>query len=191
LSDDLVQRGLKMNGVRMPRRQWLKRMFSLGAAPVSVAMATINSQERSTQADQKIAKLEKPKAEWRKLLPPEAYAVLFEERTEAPFTSPLDREKRQGTYVCAACYLPLFSSNAKFDSGTGWPSFYEPLKGHVATKRDYWLILPRTEYHCIRCGGHQGHVFDDGPPPTGQRWCNNGVALKFVPEGEPLPQLRT
>ena len=93
--------------------------------------------------------------------------------------------------MCAACYLPLFSSKAKFDSGTGWPSFYEPLKGRVATKRDYWLIVPRTEYHCIRCGGHQGHVFEDGPPPTGQRWCNNGVALKFVPEGEPLPQLRT
>ena len=93
--------------------------------------------------------------------------------------------------MCAACYLPLFSSKAKFDSGTGWPSFYEPIKGRLATKRDYWLIVPRTEYHCIRCGGHQGHVFDDGPPPTGQRWCNNGVALKFVPEGEPLPKLRT
>jgi peptide-methionine (R)-S-oxide reductase len=119
------------------------------------------------------------------------YAVLFEERTEAPFTSPLDREKRQGTFVCAACCLPLFSSKAKFDSGTGWPSFYEPIKGRAGTKRDYWLILPRTEYHCIRCGGHQGHVFDDGPPPTGQRWCNNGVALKFVPEGQSLPQLRT
>jgi len=175
----------------MQRRQWLKRMFSLGAAPVSVAMATINAQERSTRADDKVSNLEKPKAEWRKLLTPAAYAVLFEERTEASFTSPLDREKRRGTFVCAACYLPLFSSNAKFDSGTGWPSFYEPLKGRVATKRDYWLVLPRTEYHCIRCGGHQGHVFDDGPPPTGQRWCNNGVALKFVPEGEPLPQLRT
>jgi peptide-methionine (R)-S-oxide reductase len=175
----------------MQRRQWLKRIFSLGAAPVSLAMATINAQERSTRADEKVSKLEKPKAEWRKLLTPAAYAVLFEERTEAPFTSPLDREKRQGTFVCAACYLPLFSSNAKFDSGTGWPSFYESLKGRVATKRDYWLVLPRTEYHCIRCGGHQGHVFDDGPPPTGQRWCNNGVALKFVSEGEPLPQLRT
>jgi peptide-methionine (R)-S-oxide reductase len=175
----------------MQRRQWLKRMLSLGAAPVSVAMATMNAQDRSTRADEKVSKLEKSKAEWRKLLTPEAYAVLFEERTEAPFTSPLDKEKRQGTFVCAACYLPLFSSKAKFDSGTGWPSFYEPLKGRVATKRDFWLVLPRTEYHCIRCGGHQGHVFDDGPPPTRQRWCNNGVALKFVPEGEPLPQLRT
>ena len=143
------------------------------------------------QLDGKIEKLEKPKAGWRKLLPPEAYAVLFEERTEPAFSSPLDKEKRRGTFVCAACYLPLFSSAAKFDSGTGWPSFYEAISGRLATKRDYWLVLPRTEYHCLRCGGHQGHVFNDGPPPTGQRWCNNGVALKFVPEGDVLPALRT
>jgi peptide-methionine (R)-S-oxide reductase len=143
------------------------------------------------QLDGKIEKLEKPKAEWRKLLPPEAYAVLFEERTEPAFSSPLDKEKRRGTFVCAACHLPLFSSAAKFDSGTGWPSFYEAISGRLATKRDYWLVLPRTEYHCLRCGGHQGHVFNDGPPPTGQRWCNNGVALKFVPEGDVLPALRT
>ena len=176
----------------MQRREWLKWMFTVAVAsfPLRV-MATMNSHEQSTRADRTISKLEKPKAEWRKLLPPEAYAVLFEERTEAPFTSPLDKEKRQGTYVCAACYLPLFSSKAKFDSGTGWPSFYEPLKGRLGTKRDYWLLFARTEYHCIRCGGHQGHVFEDGPPPTGRRWCNNGVALKFVPEAEPLPQLRT
>jgi peptide-methionine (R)-S-oxide reductase len=166
-------------------------MFSFAVTPVVVAMVTKDFQERPTRAGPKVSKLEKSKQDWRKLLTPEAYAVLFEEQTEAPFTSPLDSEKRQGTYVCAACYLPLFSSKAKFDSKTGWPSFYEPLEGRLATKRDYWLILPRTEYHCIRCGGHQGHVFDDGPPPTGQRWCNNGVALKFVPEGEPLPQLRT
>ena len=140
---------------------------------------------------EEIEKLEKPKAEWRKLLSPESYSVLFEERTERSFSSPLDKEKRKGLFVCAACYLPLFSSNAKFDSGTGWPSFYEPISGRTATKRDYWLVLPRIEYHCIRCGGHQGHVFNDGPRPTGQRWCNNGVALKFVPEGEALPALRT
>jgi peptide-methionine (R)-S-oxide reductase len=181
-----------MNNVRMQRRQWLKLMFSLAAAPASVpVVAIMNSPAASAQPGDKIAKLQKSKSEWRKLLTPEAYAVLFEQRTEAAFTSPLDREKRPGSYVCAACYLPLFSSKAKFDSGTGWPSFYEPIKGRLGTKRDYWLVLPRTEYHCIRCGGHQGHVFDDGPPPTGQRWCNNGVALTFVPEGEPLPQLRT
>jgi len=133
--------------------------------------------------------LELPKSEWRKRLPSEAYAVLFEEATERPGSSPLDEEKRPGTFVCAACMLTLFESDAKFDSGTGWPSFFRPIEGHVATKRDFKLILPRTEYHCARCGGHQGHVFDDGPPPTGLRYCNNGVALRFVPEGEPLPPL--
>jgi peptide-methionine (R)-S-oxide reductase len=127
---------------------------------------------------------------WRKLVSPEAYAVLFEEETERPRSSPLEREKRAGTFLCAACFLPLFASSAKFESGTGWPSFFQPIEGHVATKRDFSLILPRTEYHCARCGGHQGHVFDDGPPPTGLRYCNNGVALRFVPEGEPLPALR-
>jgi peptide-methionine (R)-S-oxide reductase len=142
------------------------------------------------QPDTTIAKLEKPKAEWRKLLPPEAYAVLFEGRTERAFSSPLDKEKRRGTFICAACQLPLFSSTAKFDSGTGWPSFYEPIAGRMATKRDYWLVVPRTEYHCVRCGGHQGHVFNDGPRPTGQRWCNNGLALQFVADGESLPPLR-
>ena len=143
------------------------------------------------QPDPKIEPLEKPKAEWRKLLPPEAYAVLFEERTERAFSSPLDKEKRHGTFICAACYLPLFTSTAKFDSGTGWPSFYEPIAGRVGTKRDFWLVVPRTEYHCARCGGHQGHVFNDGPKPTGQRWCNNGLALQFVPDGSAPPALTT
>jgi len=136
-------------------------------------------------------KLEKPHAEWKRILPPAAYAVLFEEATERAFTSPLNDEKRAGTYVCAACHLPLFDSASKFDSGTGWPSFFRPLKGRLETRRDFRLFLPRTEYHCARCGGHQGHVFDDGPRPTGQRWCNNGVALRFVPKGEALPALRT
>jgi peptide-methionine (R)-S-oxide reductase len=130
-----------------------------------------------------------PKSEWKKRLPPAAYAVLFEEDTERAGSSPLDREKRKGTFVCAACMLPLFESSAKFDSGTGWPSFFQPIEGHIATRTDYKLILPRTEYHCARCGGHQGHVFEDGPPPTGLRYCNNGVALRFVPEGEPLPAM--
>jgi peptide-methionine (R)-S-oxide reductase len=136
-------------------------------------------------------RLELPKSTWKQLLPADAYAVLFEEATERAGSSPLDREKREGTFVCAACFLPLFRSEAKFDSGTGWPSFFEPLPGALGTKRDFKLILPRTEYHCARCGGHQGHVFEDGPPPTGLRYCNNGVALRFVPEGEPLPPLRT
>ena len=134
-------------------------------------------------------KLDKPLDEWRALLPEEAYSVLFREATEPPHTSPLNDEKRKGTFVCAACHLPLFQSTAKFDSGTGWPSFYATIEDRVETKRDFKLILPRTEYHCGRCGGHQGHVFRDGPQPTGQRYCNNGVALKFVPSGEPLPDL--
>jgi peptide-methionine (R)-S-oxide reductase len=136
-----------------------------------------------------IQKLERPKSEWRRRLPPERYAVLFEEGTERPFTSPLNEEKRPGTFVCAACKLPLFDAKAKFESGTGWPSFFEGLPGALGTKRDFKLIWPRTEYHCARCGGHQGHVFDDGPQPTGQRFCNNGAAIEFVAEGEALPAL--
>jgi peptide-methionine (R)-S-oxide reductase len=132
-----------------------------------------------------------PREEWRRRLTPQQYHVLFEEGTERSGSSPLNGEKRDGTYVCAACHLPLFESSTKFESGTGWPSFFRPIEGRVATKRDFKLVLPRTEYHCARCGGHQGHVFNDGPPPTGQRWCNNGVALRFVPEGEALPPLVT
>jgi peptide-methionine (R)-S-oxide reductase len=137
-----------------------------------------------------VDKLEKSKEEWRRLLGDAAYRVMFEEATEPAFSSPLLHEKREGTYICAACFLPLFDSDAKYDSGTGWPSFYQPIAGRLGKKKDYKLIVPRTEYHCIRCGGHQGHVFNDGPPPTGERWCNNGVALKFVPEGKELPPLR-
>ena len=130
-----------------------------------------------------------PKQEWKRRLPADAYAVLFEEDTEPPGSSPLNGEKRNGTFVCRACHFPLFESSAKFDSGTGWPSFFRAIETHVATKTDYHLILPRTEYHCARCTGHQGHVFEDGPKPTGLRYCNNGLALRFVPEGEPLPEL--
>jgi len=135
--------------------------------------------------------LKKSKAEWRKLLPQQSYAVLFEEDTEPPGSSPLNNEKRAGTYICAACFLPLFSSDKKYESGTGWPSFYDVLPGAVGKRRDFKIIFPRTEYHCTRCGGHQGHVFDDGPKPTGLRYCNNGLALQFVPSTEKLPELRT
>lgn len=128
---------------------------------------------------------------WRATLEPERFGVLFEEATERPFSSALNDEKRRGTFVCAACHSPLFASAGKFDSGTGWPSFFQPLEQDaIGTKRDFHLLLPRTEYHCARCGGHQGHVFKDGPAPTGLRYCNNGLALLFVPDGEPLPPLR-
>lgn len=131
-------------------------------------------------AAEHIAKISKTDAEWKKLLTPAQCDVLRRDGTEAPFTSPLDHEKRSGMYVCVACELPLFPSKFKFDSGTGWPSFYDVLPGRVETVTDYKLVLPRTEYHCARCGGHHGHVFKDGPAPTGLRYCNNGVALKFI-----------
>lgn len=120
-------------------------------------------------------------AEWKRRLSPEAYRVLRLEGTEPPFSSPLNKEKRLGVYRCSGCRLALFKSETKFESGTGWPSFWQPLSVAVATKVDYKILVPRTEYHCRRCGGHQGHVFKDGPRPTGLRYCNNGVALVFEP----------
>jgi len=129
--------------------------------------------------------------DWRGVLEAARYTVLFEEGTERPWSSPLNEVKEDGTFLCAACHLPLFEASGKFDSGTGWPSFFRPIDpARIATRRDFKLLVPRTEYHCARCGGHQGHVFGDGPAPTGQRYCNNGLALVFVPRGQPLPPLR-
>jgi len=118
--------------------------------------------------------------EWQQRLSSAAFEVLREEQTERPGSSALNRQHSKGIYACEGCDLPLFTSAMKFESGTGWPSFFTHIPGHLSTKKDYKMIWPRTEYHCIRCGGHQGHVFDDGPKPTGQRWCNNGVALTFI-----------
>jgi peptide-methionine (R)-S-oxide reductase len=120
-------------------------------------------------------------AEWKRRLPAESYAVLRRDGTERPFTSPLLKEHRKGTFVCLGCGLPLFRSDWKFESGTGWPSFYTVIGDHVGKKTDLQMVMPRTEYHCAQCLGHQGHVFNDGPRPTGLRYCNDGVALKFVP----------
>ena len=131
-------------------------------------------------AVERIVKMDKTNAEWKKLLTSEQYNVLREEGTERAFTSPLNHETRVGLFVCVACDLPLFPSKYKFDSGTGWPSFYDALPGSVEFKTDWGLGTPRKEYHCARCGGHHGHVFDDGPRPTGLRYCNNGVVLRFV-----------
>lgn len=168
--------------MNMNRRQWLSGISALAVGTVLPGF----SKEKS-----RVIPLVKPKAEWKRLLPKDRYLVLFEENTEAPGSSPLNHEKRDGTYICAACRLPLFDSAKKYDSGTGWPSFFEPLPDALGTSTDFKLILPRTEYHCARCSGHQGHVFKDGPPPTGLRYCNNGLALDFMPKGDPIPELRT
>ena len=164
----------------MNRKQFLASLAGLAAAPL--AGCSLGTEPRP--------ELYKSKDEWRRLLAPAVYAILFEGRTEPAGSSPLNGEWRDGTYVCAACFNPLFGAETKYESGTGWPSFWDFKAGSLGFGRDFFL-LTGLEYHCKRCGGHQGHRFDDGPQPTGKRYCNNGLAIQFVPAGDPLPDLRT
>jgi len=180
----------------MKRRDWLK---FLAAAPIATRtahaagpakMKTVEELQKNWKSFLPVGAampspaepLKLSDQEWSKRLAAPSYRVLRKEGTEPPGTSPLNDEKRAGIFACAGCDLPLFTSDMKFDSGTGWPSFFTTIPGVFDTKKDHYLIYPRTEYHCKRCGGHHGHVFDDGPQPTGLRYCNNGVALKFLPK---------
>jgi peptide-methionine (R)-S-oxide reductase len=155
-----------------------------GAASVGALIAAAFGLCRTAAADQPAETFEitRTPEEWRKLLTPAQYYVLRDHGTEHAFSSPLDKSYNPGTYHCAGCDLPLFSSDTKYDSRTGWPSFWQPLENAVGTRTDYSIFfMPRVEVHCRRCGGHLGHVFDDGPPPTRKRYCMNGIAMKFVP----------
>ncbi|MGE5523965.1 MAG: peptide-methionine (R)-S-oxide reductase MsrB [Rhodospirillaceae bacterium] len=182
----------------MNRRSWLQALGAAVAAgvsgrtvaapPSSVSVNPSDLQRNWRALVPATAKLPTPgdklnltDAEWKKRLSAAQYHVLRHEGTERAGSSPLNEEKRPGVFVCAGCDLPLFTSEMKYESGTGWPSFFTTIPGAFDTKKDYLLVWPRIEYHCTRCGGHHGHVFDDGPQPTRQRWCNNGVALKFLP----------
>lgn len=162
----------------MNRRKFIV-MAGVGliSLPLIASRRLANKENASMNNDEFV----KTDEEWKKILTSEQYHILRDEGTEPAHSSALNKEKRKGQYVCAACESPLFNSEMKYDSGTGWPSFYTSLPDAFETKTDFKLIYPRTEYHCARCGGHHGHIFKDGPKPTGQRWCNNGIALKFIP----------
>jgi peptide-methionine (R)-S-oxide reductase len=163
----------------MNRRGFLILLSGIGAL---AATAAVTGAKFALAAAEKIGKITKTPEEWKKILTADQYAILREEATERPGSSPLLNEHRAGSFACIGCGLELFSSATKFDSGTGWPSFFDHLPDALEMKTDHKLIVARTEYHCARCGGHHGHVFKDGPKPTGLRYCNNGAVLKFIPE---------
>ena len=162
----------------MDRREFIK--FALSGASL-LAFSTLFKNGPALADGAMVEHLTLSDEEWKKRLTAAQYDILRQEGTERPFTSPLLDEHREGMFACAGCDLPLFPSKFKFESGTGWPSFFDSIHEHIETKTDTSLFMARTEYHCARCGGHHGHVFDDGPQPTGLRYCNNGVALKFIP----------
>ena len=167
------------------RRQFFDRiaLTTLGfAAGVRALARTAQAAEPAGQSAATSFEVVHSEEEWKTLLTPAQFNVLRQHGTEPPGSSPLNNEHRAGTFACAGCDLPLFSSKTKFDSGTGWPSFWQPLPNAVGEQKDTSFFMTRTEVHCRRCGGHLGHVFEDGPPPTGLRYCMNGVAMTFVPE---------
>jgi peptide-methionine (R)-S-oxide reductase len=157
-----------------------RRQFATAGLGLAATMAALRHPAMAETTE--TFEVTKTDAEWQKVLTPEQYSVLRKHGTERAGTSPLDKNYAAGEYHCAACDLPLYKSDAKFDSGTGWPSFFQPIENAVGTSIDKSLFSTRTEVHCRRCGGHLGHVFDDGPKPTGKRYCMNGVAMKFVPK---------
>ncbi len=171
----------------MQRRQFLLKAGGVASALIVLGPSIL---AHPVNKELNLTVLDKSDKEWRKLVSSREFHILFEDGTEPSGSSSLNKVKQEGTFICAACYLPLFESETKYESHTGWPSFYQPIVGRVETSLDLKLIWPRTEYHCIRCGGHQGHIFKDGPEPTGLRYCNNGLALKFIPVDKPLPKLR-
>ena len=163
------------------RRRFLAGLGVLGGGALLGLGPSLSRRDAVHAAAGDVDKLQLSDAQWRERLTKAQFHILREEGTEPPGSSPLLKEKRKGQFICAGCELPLFESATKYESGTGWPSFWDGIDGHIGTKSDYKLFMKRTEYHCARCGGHQGHVFDDGPRPTGLRYCNNGLALNFVP----------